>query len=140
ALGAVLYELLTGRPPFQGVSRLDTLQQVRSQEPVPPRRLQPGVPRDLETVCLKCLEKEPRRRYAGAGDLAEDLRRFQAGEPVTVRPLGPMGRAGRWARRRPALALLGAALVAVAAVGAALVFVQWRRAEDNYHTAERHRE
>jgi WD40 repeat protein len=126
ALGAILYEVVTGRPPFQGESELDTVRQVRHEEPVPPRRLRPAVPRDLETVCLKCLEKEPARRYATAGALAEDLRRFLAGEPVRARPPGPAGRLGRWARRNPALAASGAlaaaalAAVVVLAVGFAL--------------------
>src|SRR5262249_33157401 len=82
ALGAILSECLAGRPPFRAADLLETLEQVRLQEPVPVRQLNPAVPSDLETICLKCLQKEPGRRYAGAEELAEDLRRFQAGEPV----------------------------------------------------------
>src|SRR5262249_18838882 len=81
ALGTILYDMITGRPPFQAASVLEALEMVRTQEPVPPRRLQPKLPRDLETVCLKCMHKEPFRRYASARELAEDLHRFVNGEP-----------------------------------------------------------
>jgi serine/threonine protein kinase/WD40 repeat protein len=106
ALGVILYELLTGRPPFDEATPAETIARVLFDEPVPPARLQNRVPRDLETICLKCLEKEPRRRYATAQDLAEDLRRFREGRPIQARPLGPVGRLGRWARRRPLVACL----------------------------------
>jgi hypothetical protein len=128
SLGAILYELLTGRPPFQGASSLETLLLVQDAEAVPPSRLQPGVPRDLETVCLKCLRKDPGQRYPTAADLAGDLGRFLAGEPVRARPVGPVGRAAKWARRRPAVAALLAAVAAVTALGLALVLWQWGEA------------
>jgi serine/threonine-protein kinase len=104
ALGALLYECLTGRPPFRAATALDTILQVLNDDPVPPTRLQPKVPRDLETICLKCLEKEPQRRYATALALAEDLRRFQAGEPIVARTQGPLERTWRWGRRNRAAA------------------------------------
>jgi serine/threonine protein kinase/WD40 repeat protein len=106
ALGAVLYECLTGRPPFRAATPLDTVLQVVNEEPVPPRQLNPGVPRDLETICLKCLHKEPARRYGQASALGEDLRRFLAGEPITARPINRRQRLLKWARRRPASAAL----------------------------------
>src|SRR5207248_4279014 len=105
-LGVILYELLTGSPPFVSESTLDTLERIRRDEPVPPRRLRPRLPRDLETICLKCLEKDPRRRYASAEALAEDLRRFLADEPILARPASSWERTAKWARRQPALAAL----------------------------------
>jgi WD40 repeat protein/predicted Ser/Thr protein kinase len=123
ALGAILYEMLTGRPPFQAETALDTLAQVVAHEPVTPRRLQPKVPRDLATICLKCLNKEPTQRYGGARALADDLRRYLAGEPVRARPVGALSRAARWARRRPGLAaLLGSFALGVAVAFAAVTW------------------
>jgi hypothetical protein len=115
ALGAILYELLTGRPPFKAASVMDTMMLVLYEEPVPPARLQPGVPRDLDTIVLKCLQKEPRKRYAAALDLADDLRRYLDNKPITARPVRWWERALKWARRRPA----AAALLAVSALALA---------------------
>jgi eukaryotic-like serine/threonine-protein kinase len=122
ALGATLYELLTGRPPFRAETATATLQQVLADEPVPPARLNSQVPRDLQTVCLKCLEKDPARRFASAAALADDLRRFERGEPIVAQPAGRLERAAKWARRRPAAAvLLAAGVLMFAGVTAAAV-------------------
>jgi WD40 repeat protein len=130
ALGAILYECLTGRPPFKAASMLETLHLVRSREPVPPSRLQPKTPRDLETICLKCLQKEPRRRYPSAEALADDLLRFQQSRPILARPVGWLESLAKWARRRPGLAasLCGTAVTLLAALG--LVTAFYLRAED----------
>jgi tetratricopeptide (TPR) repeat protein len=119
ALGAILYEMLTGRPPFLDKTAWDTLQRLVSEEPVPPTRLRPKVSRDLETICLKCLQKLPPRRYGSALALAEDLARFLAGEPIHARPVSVWERSVKWARRRPMAAALAAAC-GVAVVGFAL--------------------
>jgi eukaryotic-like serine/threonine-protein kinase len=129
ALGATLYELLTLRPPFAGESRAEVLTQVLQNDPAPPRRVNPRVPRDLETVCLKALEKGPARRYPSAAEFAADLRRFLAGEPVTARRVGALGRVWKHARRRPVVAGLLAAVVVLTLGGAGAVTVLWRQAE-----------
>jgi hypothetical protein len=120
ALGAILYETLTSRPPFRGQSQLETLEQVRTGEPVAPRELQPTVPRDLETICLKCLQKDPGRRYGSAGELAADLGRFLAGEPIRARPVARLGRLVRWCRRNRVVAASLAGVFAALTVGAAV--------------------
>jgi WD40 repeat protein len=117
ALGAILYALLTGRPPFKGATPLQTLELVRTTEPVPPRRLVPDIPRDLETICLKCLEKDPARRYESSAALADDIDRFQHDEPILARRIGPAERAARWCRRNPLLAILGTLLAVLAIAG-----------------------
>lgn len=126
ALGAILYELLTGRAPFHAPDTLQTLQMVVSDEPVRPRRLQPKIPRDLETICLKCLEKNPRRRYASARELADDLDRFVEGRPIAARPVRVWERAAKWSRRRPAAAAL--ILVSLAATMALIAGGAWYNA------------
>jgi serine/threonine protein kinase/WD40 repeat protein len=120
AVGVILYELLTGRPPFQGDSTVETMQQVRLDDPVSPRRLRPRLSRDLETICLKCLRKTASDRYPTAAELAEDLDHWLRGEPILARPIGPGGRLVRWCRRNPRVSLLSGALVGLASVAAGL--------------------
>src|SRR5262249_39429839 len=136
ALGAILYEMLTGRPPFLAETPMNTVMQVLHDEPVPPARLQSKVPRDLEIICLKCLEKAAHKRYATAQALAEDLDRFLASEPILARPTPKWERAVKWARRRPATAVMLAAialLVLLTVVGTSLACAvvgwHWHQAE-----------
>jgi WD40 repeat protein/predicted Ser/Thr protein kinase len=132
SLGAMLYHLLTGRPPFQGATVQEVLLQVKGAEPIGPRRLNPGVPVDLETICLKCLEKEPTRRYTTAQELAEELGRFLRHEPIRARPITPLGKTWRWCRRYPYIAGLGATLILLlilVAVGSSIAAVRIKRAE-----------
>jgi serine/threonine protein kinase/WD40 repeat protein len=136
ALGATLYHLLTGRPPFQAESLVQTLDLVLHAESVAPHLLNPGVPRDLETICLKCLEKEPARRYPTAQALADELARFLAGEPIQARPLGPADKAWRWCRRKPQLASLAAVAALLFVLGFTGVLWQWRRADGERNRAE----
>ena len=126
ALGALLYECLTGRPPFRAATAMDTILQVMSEDPVPPTQLQPNAPRDLETIAMKCLQKEPERRYASALALAEDLCAYRDGRPIAARPVSFGERAVKWARRRPAIAALLALVVLVSVVGFSLVTWQWQ--------------
>jgi len=119
-LGAILYAALTSRPPFQADRPVDTLMQVLEREPVSPRTLNPSVPRDLETICLKCLEKDRGRRYQSAAELAAELERFLDGRPITARPLGVMARCWRWCRRQPVTAALIAAVFVSLCVGTAV--------------------
>jgi WD40 repeat protein/tetratricopeptide (TPR) repeat protein len=123
SLGVTLYEALTGTVPFPGPGYM-VLRQVLDDEPRPPRRLNDRIPRDLETICLKCLQKEPRHRYASADALADELRRFLTKKPICTRPVRPWERALRWARRHPAMAALLAALVGVSAAGTAALLIQ----------------
>jgi WD40 repeat protein len=135
-LGAVLYAVLTGRAPFQGDSVIDTLQAVRERPADPPSRLNRKVPRDLEVICLKALEKEPRRRYASARELADDLNRWLKGEPVVARRVSTSVRAWMWCRRRPAIAALSAALAVVAIAGLIAAGTQWRAAVASARAAQ----
>jgi eukaryotic-like serine/threonine-protein kinase len=123
ALGAILYEMITGRPPFRGASVMETLDQVRKIDPVAPTRLQPQCPRDLETICLKCLKKDPAARFASAAELADDLERFLGHEPIHARPTSKLEHAWLWCRRNPRVAVLSGSLVVV--VLAALVISIW---------------
>jgi WD40 repeat protein len=136
-LGALLYEALTGRPPFKGATPLSTLEQVVSQEPVAPSRFQRHIPRDLETICLKCLEKSPSRRYTSAEALADDLGRFRSGRPIVARPIGAWGRTWKWAGRRPIEAGLTAAVLVVTVLGLTGILWQWRNALSQRDTARR---
>jgi tRNA A-37 threonylcarbamoyl transferase component Bud32 len=130
ALGAILYECLTGRPPFKGVTKLDTMQQVRTQEPVPPRDLNPQTPHDLQTICLKCLQKEAVKRYASAAALAEDLRRWRVGEPIKARPVGRVERADKWVRCNPVVTALISLVVLASTTGGTISYLKYRDAEE----------
>ncbi len=137
ALGAMLYCLLTGRPPFQAASPVETLKQVIEQEPASPRQLNGAVDRDLETICLKCLEKEAGRRYASATELADDLSRYLDGRPISARPISRVARLARWCRRNPRVAVLSGALLlalvgGLAGTSTGMVRAEQRRVEAEY--------
>jgi WD40 repeat protein len=136
-LGAVLYECLAGRPPFAGKTIAETLQDVLTRDPLPPSAVNASVDRDVETICLRCLEKEPSARYASAAALADDLDRYCRHEPILARPSTVWQRAAKWARRRPAIAALGAGLVLAVLGGLAGITWQWRRAEGEASRAVR---
>jgi serine/threonine protein kinase/WD40 repeat protein len=139
ALGAILYEMITGRPPFEAETTMKTLLMVLHEDPISPSELRPKVPHDLTTICLKCLEKEPSQRYGSAQDLAEDLRRFRDGEPILARRVGTIGLAWRWCRRRPVVAGMSVAL-AVSLLGGLLgTTALWLRADSHHQLAEHHR-
>ena len=127
SLGAILYELLTGRPPFRGATVLETLEQVRHAEPVAPSRLVAGLPRDVETIALKCLEKDPLKRYETAAALAEDLHRFGAGLEIHARPVTSAERTWRWCRRNPLVASLSASAVLLLLLVAAVATAGYAR-------------
>jgi serine/threonine protein kinase/predicted Zn-dependent protease len=128
SLGAVLYALLTGRPPFQSASAFETMRQVREQEPVPPRQLLPRLARDLEVICLKCLRKDPSDRYSSAAALADDLHRYSEGKSIAARPISRWERFRRWRHREPLVANLAEAVVALILVVAVFLGVSWRDA------------
>jgi serine/threonine-protein kinase len=139
SLGAILYELLTGRPPFLAETPLEILWQAVDREPERPQALNPAVPADLETICLKCLAREPGRRYGSAEDLADELERFLNGEAIRARPARPLARLGRWCRRRPLVALLAAALLLSVVLGSGLAIWQWWQANEHARRADRER-
>src|SRR5206468_1022144 len=129
ALGAILYEMLTGRPPFKGETPMETIRQVTDDDPLPPSRLVPRVPRDLETICLKCLHKEPHKRYNSAEGLADDLMRFLHGVPIKARRTPVLERAIKWGRRHP----LAATLLALGVVASYLGAASWRDGLERRH-------
>jgi tRNA A-37 threonylcarbamoyl transferase component Bud32 len=141
ALGAVFYEMLTGHPPFLADTAIETMRMVTREEPLPPRRWEPKVPRDLETICLKCLAKEPRRRYATALELTEDIERFLSGQTIRARPAGPIERGWCWCRMHPSVtALTAMAMLALLVVMALVLVYNCRLASELNRTDAAHRQ
>ncbi|MGI9518911.1 MAG: protein kinase domain-containing protein [Pirellulaceae bacterium] len=136
SLGAILYKLLTGRPPFQAAGVMETIRQVTDHQPVPPRRLNPRIPRDLETICLKCLDKDQTRRYLTADALADDLQRFQEGRPIEARPISRAAHLWRWCRRNPLPASLSAGLAIALLAGVFIAATLWNRAQSEHRRAQ----
>ena len=130
SLGGILYAMLTGRPPFQADNHLDTLMQVLEKEPLAPSQLVPGIPRDLETICLTCLQKDPHRRYVAAEALSQDFQRFLSGEPIVARPISRVERAWRWCRRKPVAAgLIATAGLLLLTLGIGGPYIAYQQAE-----------
>lgn len=136
SLGAILYELLAGRPPYHGTSVMEILGQMRVADPPPVSQLRPGVPRDLQTICMKCLEREPEQRYASANILKHELHRYLQGQPIQARPAGLIERTFRWAKRHKTIAALSLLSLTILIVGIAGITSQWRRAEDGLGKAK----
>jgi WD40 repeat protein len=136
SLGSILYHLLTGRPPFHGAGEAETLRAVLEEEPLAPRTINPGIPRDLETICQRCMAKEPARRYGSAAALADDLDRWMDGLPIEARPARAPERLWLWARRRPAIALLSTLCVLAVVFGTAGILWEWRLATHHQRSAE----
>ena len=139
ALGAILYELLTGQPPFRGESSIETIQRVLSRAPERPRAIDSAIPRDLETICLKCLAKEPAKRYATAAELAADLRAYLDGRPIAARPVGRVERAVKWVTRNPVVTGAAAAVVLALSIGTIVSYLKYRDAEEQKGIAEARR-
>lgn len=129
SFGITLYEMLTGTSPFGGSDHIQTLQRIGNEVPQPPRQLVPSVPRDLETICVCCMEKEPEQRYQSAADVAQELRRFLNDEPILARPVSSIGRLRRWCRRNPVISSLTLGLIVALLGGLGGVYMQWREAE-----------